>query len=102
MPKSDRVTLEDNDDRGGEMLLEDSWEADNQNDAYEVERILDLRWVKLTRTSRRTCEYLIKWKGYVDPEWLPLSQVNDGTLLYEFNQRVSGRCKLEMTIHKSS
>ncbi|OWZ05160.1 hypothetical protein PHMEG_00022803 [Phytophthora megakarya] len=70
-----------------------SWEANHQNDEYEVERILDLRWTKRTRTSRRIREYLIKWKGYVDPEWIPLSQLNCGALLYEFNQGARARTR---------
>ncbi|GMF56339.1 unnamed protein product [Phytophthora fragariaefolia] len=50
-------------------LPKDSWEPDSERNEYEVENILDLRWSKRTRTSRRTREYLVKWKGYDDPEW---------------------------------
>ncbi|POM57439.1 Hypothetical protein PHPALM_38048 [Phytophthora palmivora] len=56
------------------------------NDEYEVEKILDTRWGKRTRTSKRLREYLVKWKGYDETEWLPLSKLNCGALLYEFNQ----------------
>ncbi|OWZ00817.1 LOW QUALITY PROTEIN: reverse transcriptase [Phytophthora megakarya] len=73
---SDEITLDENDDLDAELLPADSWEANNQDDEYEGERILDLRCIKHTRTSRRTREYLVKWKGYVDPEWIPLSQLN--------------------------
>ncbi|OWZ14536.1 hypothetical protein PHMEG_00011963 [Phytophthora megakarya] len=79
------LTLDDNDDLDAELLPEASWEADNQNDEYEVERILDLRCIKRTPTSRRAREYLVKWKGYVDLEWIPLSQLNCGSLMYAFN-----------------
>ncbi|OWY95208.1 reverse transcriptase [Phytophthora megakarya] len=47
------------DDFDAALLPEDSWEADIQNDEYEVEKILDLRWSKKTRTSKRRREYLI-------------------------------------------
>ncbi|OWZ13266.1 reverse transcriptase [Phytophthora megakarya] len=87
----DEITLDENDDLDAELLSEDSWEANNQDGEYEVERILDLRWTKRTRTSRRTREYLVRWKGYVDPEWIPLSQLNCGALLYEFNQGARAR-----------
>ncbi|OWZ14382.1 hypothetical protein PHMEG_00012141 [Phytophthora megakarya] len=59
----DEVTLDENDELDAELLPEDRCDADNQNDEYEVERILDLRWTKRTRTSRRTRECLIKWKA---------------------------------------
>ncbi|OWZ09715.1 reverse transcriptase [Phytophthora megakarya] len=90
---TDEITLDENDDLDAELLSEDSWEANIQDGEYEVERILDLRWTKRTRTSRRTREYLVRWKGYVDPEWIPLSQLNCGALLYEFNQGARARAR---------
>ncbi|OWZ14920.1 reverse transcriptase [Phytophthora megakarya] len=89
----DEITLYENDDLEAELLPEDSWEANNQDGEYEGEQILDLRWNKRTRTSRRTREYLVKWKGYVDPEWILLSQLNCGALLYEFNQGDRARAR---------
>ncbi|OWY99455.1 LOW QUALITY PROTEIN: hypothetical protein PHMEG_00029537 [Phytophthora megakarya] len=32
-------------------------------------------------------------EGYVDPEWIPLSQLNWGALLYEFNQGARARAR---------
>jgi hypothetical protein len=58
-----------------------------------VEKILDVRWSKRTRTSRRLREYLVKWKGYDDPEWIPMTQLNCGALLYEFNQGAKARAR---------
>ncbi|POM59261.1 reverse transcriptase [Phytophthora palmivora] len=66
-----------------------------QNNEYEVEKILDLRWSKRTRTSKRIREYLIKWKGYDEPEWLPVSQLSCGALLYEFNQGAKARARFQ-------
>ncbi|KAE8896892.1 hypothetical protein PF003_g18786 [Phytophthora fragariae] len=37
------LDLEDDDDFDAALLPEDSWEPDNSNDEYEVEKILDLR-----------------------------------------------------------
>ncbi|OWY90744.1 hypothetical protein PHMEG_00040987 [Phytophthora megakarya] len=77
------VDVADNDDFNAALLPEDSWEPDSSNDVFEVESIQDVRWVK---TARRSREYLVKWKGYDDPEWIPVTQLNCGSLLYEFNK----------------
>ncbi|KAE8991842.1 hypothetical protein PR003_g24138 [Phytophthora rubi] len=47
------MEVDEEDDFDTALLPEDSWEADNDNDEYEVEKILDLRWSKRTRTSKR-------------------------------------------------
>jgi hypothetical protein len=91
----EELTLDEDDDFDDALLPEDSWEADTQNDEYEVEKILDLRWVKRTRTARRIREYLIKGKGFDDPEWIPLSQLSCGALLYEFNQGARARTRFQ-------
>ncbi|OWY91368.1 hypothetical protein PHMEG_00040080, partial [Phytophthora megakarya] len=31
-------------------------------------------------------KYLVKWKGYDDLEWIPVTQLNCGSLLHEFNK----------------
>ncbi|ETP40828.1 hypothetical protein F442_11897 [Phytophthora nicotianae P10297] len=45
------------------------------------------------RTTKRTREYQIKWKGYWDPEWIPVSQLNCGALLYEFDQGAKAKAR---------
>ncbi|OWY93848.1 hypothetical protein PHMEG_00036597 [Phytophthora megakarya] len=60
--------VSEEDDFDAALLPEDSWEPDTAQDEYEVEEILDLRWIKRTRTSKRSRKYLIKWKGFTDPE----------------------------------
>ncbi|OWZ12139.1 hypothetical protein PHMEG_00014744 [Phytophthora megakarya] len=77
------------------LLSEDSWEPASAQDEYEVEEILDLRWIKRTRTSKRSREYLIKWYGYMDPEWISLAQLNCGGLLYEFDQGAKERSRFQ-------
>ncbi|OWZ02592.1 hypothetical protein PHMEG_00025815 [Phytophthora megakarya] len=78
LPKRPTVTVDvdEEDDFDVALLPEDSWEGDAQKNEYEVEKILDLRWSKKTRTSKRCREYLVKWKIYDDPEWLPVSPLN--------------------------
>ncbi|GMF47153.1 unnamed protein product [Phytophthora fragariaefolia] len=97
-PKRPTVEIEvaEDDDFDAALLPEDSWEPDSERNEYEVEKILDLRWSKRTRTSRRTREYLVKWKGYDDPEWLALSQLSCGALLYAFNQGAHARARFQM------
>ncbi|POM65442.1 Hypothetical protein PHPALM_18839 [Phytophthora palmivora] len=89
------VEVEDNDDFDAALLPEDSWEPDNANDEYEVESIQDVRWVKRTRTSKRSREYLVKWKGYADPEWIPVSQLSCGALLYAFNKGARAKARFQ-------
>jgi hypothetical protein len=88
-----QIDVDEDDDFDAALLPEDSWEPDSLNDEYEVEKILDVRWSKRTRTSRRLREYLVKWKGYDDPEWIPMTQLNCGALLYEFNQGAKARTR---------
>lgn len=68
------------------VLAEDANDPDEVQSTYEVDSIQDVRWVKRTRTSKRVREYLVKWKGYSGPDWLPMSQLTCGALLYDFNQ----------------
>ncbi|OWZ03834.1 LOW QUALITY PROTEIN: reverse transcriptase [Phytophthora megakarya] len=67
------VDVADDDDFDAVLLPEDGWEPDSSNDVFEVESIEDVRWVKRTRTARRSREYLVKWKGYDGPEWIPVT-----------------------------
>ncbi|OWZ12491.1 hypothetical protein PHMEG_00014336 [Phytophthora megakarya] len=85
--------IDDDDDLDAALLPEDSWEVDNTNSEYEFEEILDLRWSKRTRTSKRIREYLVKWRGYDEPDWVPLAQLSCGALLYEFNQGAKARAR---------
>ncbi|OWY93073.1 hypothetical protein PHMEG_00037664 [Phytophthora megakarya] len=54
------IQVSEDDDFDAALLLDDSWEPDTTQEEYEVEEILDLRWIKRTRTSKRYREYLIK------------------------------------------
>ncbi|GMF45714.1 unnamed protein product [Phytophthora fragariaefolia] len=68
-PKRPTMEIEVSEDHVFDAALfpEDSWEPDSDRNEYEVAKILDLRWPKRTRTSRRTRECLVKWKGYGNP-----------------------------------
>ncbi|KAE9274896.1 hypothetical protein PF008_g29476 [Phytophthora fragariae] len=91
----EEVEVGEEDDFDTALLPEDSWEPDSGRDEYEAEKILDVRWSKRTRTSKRSKEYLIKLKNYDDPEWLPVSQLSCGALLYEFNQSAKAKARFQ-------
>lgn len=51
------------------LLLEDSWEPEKFGDnVYEVEEIRDLREGRRTRFGRNVREFLVKWRGFDDPQ----------------------------------
>ncbi|OWZ07615.1 hypothetical protein PHMEG_00019973 [Phytophthora megakarya] len=89
------VDVADDDDFDAALLPEDSWESNSSNDVFEVESIQDVRWVKRTRTARQSREYLVKWKGYDDSEWIPVTQLNCGSLLYEVNKGTRARARFQ-------
>ena len=49
------------------LLSEDSWERTLDEDKFEVEKILDVRSGRWTRFGRVQRQYLVQWKGSVDP-----------------------------------
>ncbi|OWZ01185.1 hypothetical protein PHMEG_00027483 [Phytophthora megakarya] len=82
-PKRPTVSVEvdEEDDFDAALLPEDSWKPTPKR--------------MKTRTSKRRREYLVKWKNYDDPEWLPTSQLNCGALLYQFNQGARARARIQ-------
>ncbi|GMF49733.1 unnamed protein product [Phytophthora fragariaefolia] len=67
-----------------ELLPEDSWEPDSLAGEYEVESILDDRRPMETSTRRSVREFLVKWVGYDEPTWDPMTNLSCGGLLYVF------------------
>ena len=59
-----------------------------EDHVYEAEDIVDRRVVApRKRNGRRRTEYLVRWKGYADPEWVQEVDLNCGGLLFDFQQR---------------
>ena len=59
-------------------------------DEFEVEKILDVRFGRRTRFGRVQCQYLVQWKGSVDPTWIDEVDLRCWALLQEFDRdRVS-------------
>ncbi|OWZ12134.1 hypothetical protein PHMEG_00014754 [Phytophthora megakarya] len=75
-PKRPTVEVNVADDEGFDaaLLPEDSWEPDCSNDVFEVESIQD---------------------GYDNSEWIPVVQLNRGSLLYEFNEGTRARARFQ-------
>ncbi|OWZ12775.1 hypothetical protein PHMEG_00014019 [Phytophthora megakarya] len=90
-----RIDVSEDDDFDAALLPEDN----SVHQEYEVEEIVDLRWTKRTRNAKRIREYLIKWKGYDELQWLPVSQSNCGYRLYRSNQ--SARAKARFAAMRS-
>ncbi|GMF33630.1 unnamed protein product [Phytophthora fragariaefolia] len=67
-----------------ELLPEDSWEPDSLAGEYEVESILDDRRPMETSTRRSVREFLVKWVGYDEPTWEPMTNLSCGGLLYDY------------------
>ncbi|GMF38672.1 unnamed protein product [Phytophthora fragariaefolia] len=67
-----------------ELLPEDSWEPDSLAGQYEVEFILDDRRPMETSTRRSVREFLVKWVGYDEPTWEPMTNLSCGGLHYDY------------------
>ncbi|GMF51186.1 unnamed protein product [Phytophthora fragariaefolia] len=59
-----------------ELLPEDSWGPDTLAGEYEVESILDDRRPMETSSRRSVREFLVKWVGYVEPTWEPMTSLS--------------------------
>ncbi|KAE9003142.1 hypothetical protein PR002_g17427 [Phytophthora rubi] len=92
---TEEIEVAEEDDFDAALLAEDVDDPDEAQSEYEVESIQDVRWVKRTRTSKRVREYLVKWKGYSEPDWLPMSQLNCGALLYDFNKGAKAQARFK-------
>ncbi|OWZ01335.1 hypothetical protein PHMEG_00027300 [Phytophthora megakarya] len=92
---SEAMNIPEDDDLDAALLREDSWEPDEGSGEYEVEEILEVRWVTRTRTSRRVKEYQVKWKGYEAPGWVPQGHLNYGRLLNDFDQGEQARVRFQ-------
>ncbi|OWY93770.1 LOW QUALITY PROTEIN: reverse transcriptase [Phytophthora megakarya] len=86
-----RIDLSEENDFDAALLLEDK--PDSVHLENEVEEIVDLRWTKRTRNAKRIREYLIKWQGYDELQWLPVYQLNCDSLLYKFNQSARAKAR---------
>ena len=69
-----------------ELLLEDSFEPNEDDGEYEVEAILDHKIFRKTRSGRMMREYLVKWKNYEETQWVNENDLSCGALLHEYDK----------------
>ena len=85
------------------LLPEDSWERTLDEDKFEVKKILDVRSGRRTRFGRVQRQFLVQWKGSVDPTWIDEVDLNCGALLLEFDRdRVSKNRFEVMQLHEAA
>ena len=70
-----------------ELLTEDSWMPDNSSGRYGVEAILDDDTSRPLTTDRSQRKFLVKWVGYDEPTWEPLTNLSCGGLLFDYLRR---------------
>ncbi|DAZ98368.1 TPA: hypothetical protein N0F65_000687 [Lagenidium giganteum] len=76
-----------------------SWEPDNALGEYEVEAVLDDKAEQTTRGGRMQRKFLIKQKGYDDPQWIAEDDLSCGTLLYEYSKHKRQQARMEAAQH---
>ncbi|GMF27070.1 unnamed protein product [Phytophthora fragariaefolia] len=79
-----------------ELLPEDSWEPDENENRIEVEAILDDELPLSTSTSRAQRRFKVKWVGYDEPSWEPLSNLSCGGLLFDYLRTKKRENRLQM------
>ncbi|GMF53938.1 unnamed protein product [Phytophthora fragariaefolia] len=92
----DELSENDRFDFDEELLPEDSWELSDTSDKYEVEAILDDKIPNSTSTSRAQRLFKVKWVGYDEPTWEPLSNLSCGGLLFDYLQNKKRERRLQM------
>jgi hypothetical protein len=78
------------------MLPEDSWERPLDENEFEVEKIMDVRYGRKTRFGRVQRQYLVQWKGSSDPTWIDEVDLNCGALLQEFDRDQVSKNRFEV------
>ena len=79
-----------------ERLPEDSWMPDKPSGRYDVEAILDNATAGSTTTDRSQRKFLVKWVGYNQPTWEPLTNLSCGGLLFIYLRRKKRENRLQM------
>ncbi|KAE9281588.1 hypothetical protein PF008_g27848 [Phytophthora fragariae] len=79
-----------------ELLPEDSWEPEEGDDRYEVEATLDDELPLSTSTAKTQRKFKVKWVGYEEPSWEPLSNLSCGGLLFDYHRKKKRANRLQM------
>jgi hypothetical protein len=84
------LTIEDPESRmdfDEELLPEDSFERELEENEYEVVQILDRREVKRTRHNKKMIQYLVKWAGDYPNSWENIENLTCAGLINDFHRR---------------
>ncbi|GMF56429.1 unnamed protein product [Phytophthora fragariaefolia] len=92
----DELNENDRFDFDEELLPEDTRERSDISDKYEVEAILDDKIPNSTSTSRAQRLFKVKWVGYDEPTWEPLSNLSCGGLLFDYLRNKKRERRLQM------
>ncbi|GMF51765.1 unnamed protein product [Phytophthora fragariaefolia] len=79
-----------------EFLSEDCREPGEDEDKYEGEAILDDELPLSTSTARAQRTFMVKWVGYDEPSWEPLSNLLCGSLLFDYFRNKKRENHLQM------
>ena len=79
-----------------ELLPENSWMPDKSSGRCEVEAILDYDTSRSTTTDLSQRKFLVKWVGYDEPTWKPLTNVSCGGLSFDYLRRKKRGNRLQM------
>ncbi|GMF21128.1 unnamed protein product [Phytophthora fragariaefolia] len=79
-----------------QVLPEASLEPDEDENKYEVEAILDDDLPLSTSTARAQRRFKVKWVGYDEPSWEPLSNLSCGGLLFDYLRNKKRENRLQM------
>ncbi|OWY91775.1 LOW QUALITY PROTEIN: hypothetical protein PHMEG_00039508 [Phytophthora megakarya] len=85
------MDIPEDDDFDAALLREDSWEPDEGSGEYE-------RYSTCAGSPGPALageEYLVKWKSYEAPDWIPPGRLNCGRMLYEIDQGERARVRFQ-------
>jgi hypothetical protein len=79
------------------LLPSDSWDPEEDDDEFEITKVLDMRISQATRSSRRRRQYLVQWQQEGStPSWVDEDEIRYGGLLFDFHRENRARHRLEM------
>jgi len=84
--KHDQYLVKDSTGEGGATVVPRSHIRKTelpQQESFEVEEILD------DSTSRQGTSYLVKWKGYDEPSWIPKEAFDDEALIRVYEAKTT-------------
>jgi hypothetical protein len=70
------------------LLPEDSFDPRNEDDEYEITEVLDHREERVAPQGRKLRDYLVRWLGYDEPDWVAEEDVHAPALLEEYEERL--------------